>query len=149
MRATGHAVCSSFQRIGGFAAPFLVNSPASLVVVALLLGAGNWMAAVCSYTLPETKGSLLTNMYYLYKCVVYLSVFECRCAYMCVCVAAASIFIHLCTQTHSLTHSLPFHCVADLGLDTFAPRSMSCVSSSEGRSQSDECKKPLLSSSGR
>jgi hypothetical protein len=106
MRATGHAVCSSFQRIGGFAAPFLVNSPASLVVVALLLGAGNWMAAVCSYTLPETKGSLLTNMYYLYKCVVYLSVFECRCAYMCVCVAAASIFIHLCTQTHSLTHFL-------------------------------------------
>ena len=55
LRATGHAVCSCFSRIGGFAAPFIVNSKLSVYVIAFVLALGNSVAAGSSFCLPETK----------------------------------------------------------------------------------------------
>jgi hypothetical protein len=62
LRATGHAVCSSFARIGGFAVPFVVNSTLSIFVVACVLSAGNLAAAGFSWCLPETKDANLDSV---------------------------------------------------------------------------------------
>jgi MFS family permease len=56
MRASGHSVASSFARLGGFATPFLVNSPLSIFLVALVLAIGNAIAMLFAFALPETKG---------------------------------------------------------------------------------------------
>lgn len=55
MRASGHSLCSSFARVGGFLAPFLVFSNASIVTVSIVLGIVNVLAAICSTLLPETS----------------------------------------------------------------------------------------------
>lgn len=56
MRATGHSLCNSAARIGGFCAPYFVVSDASPLTVGLVLCAFNGLAALASMALPETSG---------------------------------------------------------------------------------------------
>lgn len=62
-RASGHSIGSIFSRLGGFCTPYLVNSSESVLFVAVVLGAGNILAMMCSFLLPETRG-----LYFLVCC---------------------------------------------------------------------------------
>ena len=55
VRATGHAVCNFFARMGSFCCPYVVFG-VSTREAGLLLFAVNMVAAVSSIVLPETKG---------------------------------------------------------------------------------------------
>lgn len=60
-RATGHAVCNSAARIGGFLTPFLVVSDVSIAGVAVILGLLNCFAGVMASLLPETAGTEIAS----------------------------------------------------------------------------------------
>ena len=64
MRATGHSICNLAARLGGFAAPYFVQSSFSVLSVAFGLAAFNILGSGASYLLPET-GSECSCSYYL------------------------------------------------------------------------------------
>jgi hypothetical protein len=74
MRATGHAVGSSFQRVGGFLSPFIVNSDASVMTVAIVLAIGNFMAMGASCMLPETKTSKYKQYRYVATVIMIMMI---------------------------------------------------------------------------
>jgi hypothetical protein len=56
MRTVGHATCVAFSKLGAFAVPFMVISPASNVTVGIVLCIMNVIGAVASNFLPDTTG---------------------------------------------------------------------------------------------
>ena len=59
IRATGHSLCSTAARFGAFISPYFVFSSLSPLAVAFGLSSVNICAAVASYMLPETVGTIL------------------------------------------------------------------------------------------
>jgi hypothetical protein len=60
MRTVGHATCVAFSKLGAFACPFMVISPASNVTVGIVLCVMNVVGAVASNFLPETTGTKIS-----------------------------------------------------------------------------------------
>lgn len=56
-RTVGHASCVSFSKIGALLSPYIVISSLSPMVVGVILGIVNVVAAISSWNLPETTGT--------------------------------------------------------------------------------------------
>ena len=56
VRATGHASCNAFTRIGGFLVPFVVQSKLTNLTVGVILACVNIIGITMSFVLPNMKG---------------------------------------------------------------------------------------------
>jgi hypothetical protein len=56
VRVTAHALMNTVARLGAFAAPYVVDSTASVGLISIILAGFNIIAAGASFQLPETLG---------------------------------------------------------------------------------------------
>jgi len=55
-RGTGHASCNAATRVGGFCAPYIVDSPLTFASVGVILFSFNMLAGFTSMLLPDMQG---------------------------------------------------------------------------------------------